>query len=93
MFDMVHSYRVMINPYSAKSLGDRLYATLHKMPGKIGYSFCFLFFFFEILKLSPRHIWQLRRLIRYVRVLLNHVARYRKHFKTTVNLRFFIKFS
>ena len=27
-------------PYSAKSLGDRLYATLHKMPGEIGNSFC-----------------------------------------------------
>ena len=29
-----------LNPYSAKSLGDRLYATLHKMPGEIGNSFC-----------------------------------------------------
>ena len=28
------STAVDINPYSAKSLGDRLYATLHKMPGK-----------------------------------------------------------
>ena len=28
------------NPYSAKGLGDRLYKTLHKMPGEVGYSFC-----------------------------------------------------
>ena len=28
------------NTYSAKSLGDRLYATLHKMPGEIGNSIC-----------------------------------------------------
>ena len=30
----------MINPYSVKGLGDRLYATLHKLPGEVGYSFC-----------------------------------------------------
>ena len=30
----------MFNPYSAKGLGDRLYATLHKMPGEDVYSFC-----------------------------------------------------
>ena len=29
-----------INPYSAKGLGYRLYATVHKMPGEVGYSFC-----------------------------------------------------
>ena len=29
-----------VNPYSAKGLGYRLYATLHKMPGEVGYSFC-----------------------------------------------------
>ena len=29
-----------INPYSAKGLGDRLYAALHKMPGEVDYSFC-----------------------------------------------------
>ena len=29
----------LFNPYSAKGLGDRLYATLHKMPGEVGYSF------------------------------------------------------
>ena len=28
------------NPYSAKGLGDQLYATLHKMPGEDAYSFC-----------------------------------------------------
>ena len=32
-----------------------LYATLHKMPGEVCYSFCF---FFEVVKLSPRHIWK-----------------------------------
>ena len=32
--------RVKFNPYSAKGLGDRLYATLHKMPGEVDYSFC-----------------------------------------------------
>ena len=31
---------IPLNPYSAKGLGDRLYATLHKMPGEVGYSFC-----------------------------------------------------
>ena len=30
----------VINPYSAKGLGDRLYATLHKLPGEVGHSFC-----------------------------------------------------
>ena len=29
-----------LNPYSAKGLGDWLYATLHKMPVEDGYSFC-----------------------------------------------------
>ena len=29
-----------INPYSAKGLGDWLYAILHKMPGEVGYTFC-----------------------------------------------------
>ena len=29
-----------VKPYSAKGLGDRLYAMLHKMPGEVGYSFC-----------------------------------------------------
>ena len=29
-----------ISPYSAKDLGYRLYATLHKLPGKVGYPFC-----------------------------------------------------
>ena len=29
----------IINPYSAMGLGDRLYATLHKMPGEVEYSF------------------------------------------------------
>ena len=29
-----------LNPYSAKGLGDRLYATLHKMPEELGNSFC-----------------------------------------------------
>ena len=33
-------WRNLINPYSAKGLGDLLYATLHKMPGEVGYSFC-----------------------------------------------------
>ena len=33
-------YVCIFNPYSAKGLGDRLYATLHKMPGEFGYSFC-----------------------------------------------------
>ena len=32
-----HGY---INPYSAEGLRDRLYATLHKFPGEVGYSFC-----------------------------------------------------
>ena len=31
----------LFNPYSAKGLGDRLYATLHKMPGEVDYSFYF----------------------------------------------------
>ena len=31
---------ISFNPYSAKGLGDRLYATLHKMPGEVDYSFC-----------------------------------------------------
>ena len=31
---------LMINPYSAKGLGDRLYENLHKMPGEDAYSFC-----------------------------------------------------
>ena len=43
------------NPYSAKALGDRLYATLHKMPGEDAYSFCL---FFEVEKLSTIHIWK-----------------------------------
>ena len=30
----------ILNPYSAKGLGYRLYATLHKLPGELGYSFC-----------------------------------------------------
>ena len=30
----------VINPYSVKGLGDRLYTTLHKMPGEVGCSFC-----------------------------------------------------
>ena len=32
--------KTIFNPYSAKGLGDRLYATLHKMLGEIGNSFC-----------------------------------------------------
>ena len=32
--------KIMLNPYSAKGLGDRLYATLHKMPVEVDYSFC-----------------------------------------------------
>ena len=32
--------KLRINSYSAKGLGDRLYATLHKMPGEDAYSFC-----------------------------------------------------
>ena len=34
------TYKGEVNPYSAKGLGDRLYATLHKMPGEDDYSFC-----------------------------------------------------
>ena len=34
---------VPLNPYSAKGLGDRLYATLHKMPEEVVYSFFFNF--------------------------------------------------
>ena len=47
--------RTLLNPYSAKGLGNRLYAPLHKMPGEVGYSFFFLFgngTFIEILNLS-----------------------------------------
>ena len=29
----------LFNPYSAKGLGYWLYATLHKLPGEVGYSF------------------------------------------------------
>ena len=32
--------RHLLNPYDTKGLGYRLYATLHKMPGEVGYSFC-----------------------------------------------------
>ena len=35
--------RQTLNPYSAKGLGDRLYATQHKMPGEVDYSFCLFF--------------------------------------------------
>ena len=31
---------VELNRYSAKGLGDWLYATLHKIPGEVEYSFC-----------------------------------------------------
>ena len=44
-----------LNPYDAKRLGYRLYATLHKLPREVGYSFCL---FFEVVKLSPRHMWK-----------------------------------
>ena len=33
-------YCFVINPYSAKGLGDWLYRTLRKLPGEVGYSFC-----------------------------------------------------
>ena len=33
-------YCYFINPYGAKGLGHWLYATLHKMPGEVDYSFC-----------------------------------------------------
>ena len=36
--------RLQINPYSAKGLGDRLYATLNKMPEEVGYTFCLFLF-------------------------------------------------
>ena len=51
---MFLSYEIckMFNPYSAKSLGDRLYATLRKMPGEDAFSL----FIFEFEKLSPKHI-------------------------------------
>ena len=42
-----------INPYSAKGLGDQLYAILHKLPGEIDYSF---YLFLEVVKLSSIHI-------------------------------------
>ena len=35
-----HHHSSFINPYSANGLGDRLYATLHKMPGEVDYPFC-----------------------------------------------------
>ena len=38
-----------------RALGDRLYATLHKMPEELDNSFCL---FFEVVKLSPIHIWK-----------------------------------
>ena len=37
MFPEMHPGNLHINPYSAKGLGDRLYAILHKMPGEVGY--------------------------------------------------------
>ena len=52
--DFVYNFEKILNPYSAKGLGDRLYAALLKLPGEIGYSFCL---FFEIVKLSPIHNW------------------------------------
>ena len=44
-----------LNPYDAKGLGYQLYSTLYKLPREVGHSFCL---FFEVVKLSPRHIWK-----------------------------------
>ena len=38
----LYSSPYIIKPYSAKGLGDRLYVTLHKLPGEVGYSFCLI---------------------------------------------------
>ena len=43
------------NPYSAKGLGDRLYATLHKMSDEDP---LLILFIFEVENLSPIHIWK-----------------------------------